>query len=306
MSIVLWIGILIVSIFLLVKSCNVFITNAEKIGIAIGTPQFIIGVLFVGIGTSLPELVSSIFAINANSSEIVIGNVLGSNIINLLLLLGIVVFIEKEIHIGFDMMKLDIPYLLGSSFLIALMMLDGKISRGEAVICLFCFGAYAFSSMKEKMVEKSKEKIQPLMIILFILSPIVIFFSGKYMVDSVIKISGFLKVDMAAISFSVVAFGTFLPDIVISIQAARKKKFELILGNIIGGNVFKSFAVMGIPALIHPLTISPIIIKFCVPVSVASTVLFIFVIFDKKINRGEGALLLLFYVFFILKLFQVV
>jgi cation:H+ antiporter len=303
-----WIIVLIVSLFVLVKFCNIFILSAENIGLAIGISQFIIGVIFVGFGTSLPELVSSIIAIQHNSPEIVVGNVLGSNIINVLLLVSIVVFVSGRICFEHDLMRLDVPYLLGSSLIIALMMIDGQFSRGEAIISLGCLTGYIISCIKSKKeiaaIKKSKIKIKD--IILIIISPILIVVSGKYTVDSVIKISQLAHIGMEAISFSVIAFGTSLPEIIVSIQAAKKKKVELILGNIFGGNIFKSFSVMGIPALIHPLTISKSIIDFCMPVSVAATVLFLFVLLDKKIHRSEGVLLFLFYVFFVLKLFQTV
>lgn len=309
MTLTLWIIVLIISLTILVKSCNVFVLSAERIGLAIGISQFIIGVVFVGMGTSLPELVSSIIAVQKNSPEIVVGNVLGSNIINILLLVSIVVFITGHIHCDHDLLKNDIPYLLGSTLLIALMMLDGKFSRGEAIISLICLYGYIISCFKVKKeisIEIKKTKIKIMDIALIIISPIFIVLSGKYTVDSVIKISELAHVGMEAISFSVVAFGTSLPEIIVSIQAAKSKKTDIILGNIFGGNIFKSFSVMGIPALIQPLTISKSIINFCMPVSVAATILFLFVLLDKKINRGEAVLMLLFYVFFILKLFKAV
>ena len=304
---ILCIALLVGSLALLVLSCNMFVEKAEKVGIRIGISPFIIGALFVAVGTSLPELVSSIIAVHEGEPDIVIGNVLGSNIINLLLLVSLSAFVAGKVTFSHDLMRIDIPYLLGSTMLIALMMLDGKFSRGEAVISLLCLGCYMYSCSRSKGVPAlQRARLSWIDMVLFAATPVAIFFGGKWTVDQIIVLSKLSHVGMEAVSFSVVAFGTSLPEIIVSLQAARKGKVDLILGNAVGGSIFKSFSVMGIPALIKPLPISQSIIHFCMPVSIAVSFLFVFVLLDRQVNRCEAAFMLLFYAFFILKLFQAV
>ena len=116
----LWIGIFIVSLLVLIKASGYFTDSAERIGIFFGIPAFIVGVTIVSIGTSLPELVSSIFAVLRNSSEIVAGNVIGSNIANIFLVLGITAIIGKKLKITYELSHVDMPFLVGSAFLLML------------------------------------------------------------------------------------------------------------------------------------------------------------------------------------------
>ncbi len=307
MSVYLWIVVFIVSLALLIKSSDLFVSAAESIGLKAGLSPFITGVLIVGIGTSLPELGSSIAAVAEGATEIVIGNVLGSNITNIFLVLGIAAVIGKEFTIKRDVLKFDIPFLLATTLLMALMILDGSFSRIEGILTISAFLIYILYNLKnsgDKNAESAVKQKPTLKEIAFlILSPVGIFYGAKYTVDSVIFISASFGIGSEIIALSAIALGTSLPEVLVTIAAARKGNPDLAVGNIIGSNIFNGLVVMGIPSLIGSLVIPSGILAFSLPVLIAAILIFIFVIIDNKINSLEGGILLLFYLYFISNLF---
>ena len=127
----------VVGIAALVKASDIFTDAAEKLGVSLGFPQFIIGVTIVSIGTSLPELVASLFAISENVPEVVVGNVLGSNITNIFLVVGTAaIFTKKGVDISYDLVSVDLPLFVGSAFLLGLEIWDANFTRGEALLLL--------------------------------------------------------------------------------------------------------------------------------------------------------------------------
>lgn len=307
MSIFLWIVVFVFSLALLIKSSDFFVGAAESIGLKAGLSPFITGVLIVGIGTSLPELGSSIAAVAGGATEIVIGNVLGSNITNIFLVLGIAAVIGKNFTIKHDLLKIDIPFLLAATLLLGLMILDGSFSRAEGILTILAFLIYILYNLKngaEKNTNSKKKQKPGFKEILFIvLSPAGIFIGAKYTVDSVIFISAFFGIGSEIIALSAIALGTSLPEVLVTIAAARRGNPDLAVGNIIGSNIFNGLVVMGIPSLFSTLIIPPGILTFSLPVLIAAIFIFIFIIIDKKINSLEGGILLLFYIYFIGRLF---
>lgn len=305
MQTLIWVVVFIVSLAALIKASDLFVDAAEKIGQAFAMPHFIIGVVIVGVGTSLPELVSSIFAVISDTSEIVVGNVLGSNIANIFLVLGIAGLVSQALKIQYDILKIDLPILLGTALLIAFMIYDGHFSRGEAVICLLGLSLYLLNKLTgHKDEEKQSRKPAGGMAwIKLLVSPVLIFLGAKYTVDSVIALSQIFNIGAEVIALSAVALGTSLPEVLVTIVAARKGQPEMAIGNIMGSNIFNSFAVMGIPGLIKPLVIPANVTSFAMPLSIAAHLLFIIILVDHKLNRWEGGLLLIFYLFFLMHLF---
>ena len=315
-ELVLWIGVLVVSLAILAKSSDYFTDSAEVIGNFFKLPAFIIGVTIVAIGTSLPELVSSLFAVFNGASEIVVGNVIGSNITNIFLVLGITAIISKKITILHELVRVDLPLLVGSAFLFAFTIWDGLFSLPEAL--LFIFGVifylvYTMSTQEEhkdisveKKIRKDlqKEKLSSKTWGIFIISSIFIFIGAKYTINSVIQLSELLNLGTEIIAISAVALGTSLPELMVSITAARKGKAEIAVGNILGSNIFNTFAVMGIPALFGVLIIPQSILSFGLPLMLAATLLYFFITQDNEITKWEGWMLIMFYVFFVIKLFN--
>ncbi len=317
LDLVLWIGIFLVALAVLIKASDYFTDSAEKIGIYFGLPAFIIGVTIVAIGTSLPELVSSIFAVLQNSSEIVIGNVIGSNIANIFLVLGVAAIIAKKLEVTYELIHVDLPMLIGSAFILAITIWDGQFTTFEAIICLIGLIIYLWYTVKigkeheheatEKAVKKKKreeKKIYPWKAtIIFLVSMFFIYIGAKYTIESVIELSNILNIGKEIIAITAVALGTSLPELLVSIQAAKKGQAEMAVGNILGSSIFNAYAVMGIPALIGTLIIPQSILTFGLPMMLIATLLYYFITQDRQITKWEGMLLILFYILFIGKIF---
>ncbi len=324
----IWIGVLVISLIVLMKSSDYFTESAEKIGLWLGVPAFFIGVTIVAIGTSLPELISSIIAVFSNSSEIVIGNVLGSNIANIFLILGFAgIIARKQLKISKNILNVDLPFLLGTCFLLAIMIWDGKFTFYEGILSLLVliiYSSYLIKTRKKpgKAVKKQlkgvkreitnhqfkksllKHKLPLKTWIILLVSVVFIYVGAKYTIESVIQLSGLLNIGKEIIAISVVALGTSLPELAVTISAARKGKPEIAVGNILGSNIFNTLAVMGIPALFGVLIIPANVLVFTLPVMIIATLMFFFITLDKEITRWEGLLLIIFYILFITKLFN--
>ena len=312
---ILWILIFIASLFILVKSADYFTDSAEKIGIHFGIPAFIVGVTIVSIGTSLPELLTSLIAVFQGSSEIVIGNVVGSNITNIFLVLGVSAIVGKHLRITHEIAKIDLPLLVGSAFLLTICVIDGYFSFIEAIFCILgliiylLYTFYAERSNKDVEIKRElngqlrKKKLHKKTLIILFLSAFFIYVCSKFTVESVINISKLIGVGTEIIAASAVALGTSLPELFVSATAARKGKPEIAIGNVLGSNIFNSLAVLGISGIFGSLIIPKNMIYFGLPMMLVATFFFIFMTQTKDVSKWEGWLLVLFYVFFIGKLF---
>ncbi|MBU3940991.1 MAG: calcium/sodium antiporter [Nanoarchaeota archaeon] len=321
---IIWLIVLIISMFLLIKAAGYFTDSAEKIGVYFGMPAFIVGVTIVAIGTSLPELLTSILAVLRGSSEIVVGNVIGSNITNILLVLGVaIVFAKKTIKVGHTSFKIDSPILIASAILLFIMLWDRVFTLIEAIIFIICMILYWYYSyymikkhkdnilkkelrkeIKEVKSEIKKGSLGAKTWIILILSAALIYLGARFTVESVVNLSLLLGIGTEIIAASVVALGTSLPELTVSVMAMRKNKHEIALGNILGSNIFNTFAVMGIPALFGTLIIPLNMLSFGLPVMLIATLLYFFITNDRKIRKWEGWLLLAFYLIFLFKLFN--
>ncbi|MAE68815.1 conjugal transfer protein TraR [bacterium] len=315
MEIFISVVVFLIGIGVLVKSADLFTGAAEKLGKALGAPPFIIGVTIVALGTSLPELASSIIAVIQGSSEIVVGNVIGSNVANIFLVLGIVAIVAKKIKIDFDIIRVDLPFLLGSALLFTVAIWDGEFTWKEGILFLIGIVIYLIYTVhvekkpKDTEIEEAikselpkERKLRPKTIVILVLSGIGIYIGAKFTVDSVIDIAGMLKIGTEIIATTAVALGTSLPELFVSVSAALKGKSGLAAGNILGSSIFNIFAIMGIPALFGVLVIPASVLVFSLPMMLIATFLFVFITQDREITKWEGWLLILFYIFFIGKI----
>lgn len=314
-DLLLWGALFVVSIAVLVYSSNRFIISAEKIGVSFGIPSFVLGVTVVAAGTSLPELVSSLIAVFKDASEVVVGNVIGSNIANIFLILGVVAVVKRKIEINHEILNVDLPLMIGSAFMLGMFVWDGSFSLFEAILSLIGLVVYLVYALNVETsivavspeIEKIKEDIPKAKTIdwlLLLASGGFIYLGAAYTVESIIELSVLLDIGKDVISLSAVALGTSLPELVVSLQAARKGNSEIAIGNILGSNIFNAFAVMGIPALFGDLVIPIEVITFSLPVMIIASFLYFFVAQNKKISMWEGMLLLIFYVYYIGQLYS--
>lgn len=307
MELLLWIIIFCVSLGVLIKASDYFILSGESIGLKLNISKFVIGATIMALGTSLPELASSLVAVFNNSSEIVAGNVIGSNIANILLILGISGLLYKEIHTSDKVVNVDLPVLLLSALVLALVSADGTFTRFDALLFIACMIAYLFymSTYKNPIDEIDLEESDfswktP---IILGLSVLFVYIGANYTVESIVKIATLLNVGTEIIAVTVVAVGTSLPELAVSLAALKKNKPDMMLGNIIGSNIYNTFGIMGLSGIFKGLVIPLSVYNYAIPVMCIASLSFLFLIFDKRINRKESIVFLSFYVLFILGLF---
>jgi cation:H+ antiporter len=305
LDLILWILVFLGSLFFLIKSSSYLIKSSENIGLYLKLPPIVIGVIILSIGTSLPELVSSIFAILKGSSEIVVSTVIGSNIANLFLIFGIISIIAKKLFVNKNLVKKDLPFFIGTSFLFILILYNGVVSFYETLLLLFIFVIYLIYTIKEinfsdTIVEtRPKKKDFLLNILIFSVSLLVIYISAKLLIDATIKLSSLLNLGTEIIAISAISFGTSLPELIVSIKAIRLKKHDLAVGNIIGSNIFNILGVLGISSLFGKVSFNFSTLLFPLILLLLGSILFYFIVIDKKITIQEGLLLLSFYVLFL-------
>lgn len=293
--------IFVVSLVVLVFSADKFIEYAEKIGLSLGIPSFVIGVTVVALGTSLPELVSSIVAIQEGSPEIVIGNVVGSNITNILLVLGAVALIAKQFNITFNFKKIDLPFFFISTVYLIFTCYDLNFTLIEGIIGFVLLVAYLIITLSsgKDLDDDESPKLKPQFFLFLILGGFGIYLGAKYNVESVINIGDILKINPAIIALTAVALGTSLPELFVSIAAIRKNNAEIAVGNVLGSNIFNSLLIMSVPRFVGQLEIPKTVATTSLPILAGASLLFILFTWNKKINWLHGVILLSMYVAFI-------
>jgi cation:H+ antiporter len=300
MELALQIGIFVVGIAVLLWSSDRFVEAAERIGLSLGISPFIIGVTIVAFGTSLPELATSVVAVIDGTSQIVIGNVVGSNITNIALVLGLTAVVVRSIELEYNLWHIDIPFLWGSAFLLYFATMDGGISFYE--VGIFLAGIAIFLAYSLKGEERPDKADRPTAnwkdYLLLLFGGALVSLSATYVIESITNISVILDIAPSIIALSAVAVGTSLPEVAVSLAAARRGKASIAVGNAIGSNIFNTFIVMAIPRFFGPLVIPEEIIDVYLPLMLVMTILLGVMSNNRKITRWEGCMLLLFYAWY--------
>ena len=315
MELIFWTIVFIISLIGLIKGADLLLEKSEKIGRIIKLSPFVIGVIFVGLGTSLPELTSSLMAVFKGYTQIVPANVIGSNIANILLIVGIASIIAGRLIVTKNLIDLELPLLALSTMFFFGVVWDGKIVLAESLFLLAFFGIY-FSyiilhkdekeekkKIEEPQLKINKEKIKGKDILLLVVGAILLFLGAKFLIDSVVSLATILGVAVGVITLVAVAVGTSLPELIVSVKAALQKKSEIALGNIFGSNAFNLLLVIGLPGLFATLYLDSQTITYGLPFLAAATFLFIISGISRTIHLYEGAMFVIIYVFFIGKLF---
>ncbi len=292
--------ILVGSLFVLIKGSDWFVDSAERIGLALGISPFIIGVTIVAFGTSLPELASAIAAVLNNESEIVSGIVIGSNITNILLVLGLVASIGKVIKMDYDIMDIDMPLLVGSALLLWFCFSDLAISIFEAILMLVALVIFLLNSVagNVKQVADDHPRVQGKDVLLLLLGGVFVKFGADFTVRAISDLAQDFHMNSTILAQTLVALGTSLPEVAVSITAARKGRPGIAVGNVLGSNIFNSYAVIAIPYFFGEMIIPAEVMTFSLPFMIVATLLFAFISIGGRITRWEGYMLLIFYAYF--------
>ena len=306
-----WIFLFAIALVVLVKGADWFLEGAEQIGLHYGMSHFVVGVLIVGLGTSFPELFSGIAAVMSGVKDVVVSNAVGSNIANILLVIGIASLATKKLVVSKNLIDSELPMLAISTTIFLLAIYDGVVTRGESVFLITAYLVYLLYTIYSGEGDESKKKfniglggkIERIHIIKLLVGVSGLVLGAKYLIDSVIEISIILDIAPSIISITAIAFGTSLPEILVSFKAAKAGKPELAVGNIFGSNAFNALMVVGIPGVFTALPIGGIALMIGVPVMALATLLFVISGISRTLYQWEGMMFLIFYALFIAKLF---
>ncbi len=306
--------LLVAGLALILFGANFLVDGASAIAKKFGISEFIIGMTIVGIGTSTPEMVVSFLSAAQGNADIAVGNIIGSNIFNILMILGITALISP-VPLTSNNIKKDIPFALLASFVLVAagsdILLDGAleniISRTEGIMLLALFGVfiaytiYSSESTDNTQTEETptiKRKPMWLSIIMVIGGLAGLVIGGEFFVRSASAIAKMLGVSDAVIAITIMAGGTSLPELASCVVAAAKKNTDLALGNVVGSNIANIFLILGGSALIHPLGMSNIGQIDMGMLMISAILLFVtaFSFKRKTIDRIEGVLFILLYI----------
>ena len=311
--------LLIAGLVMILSGANFLVEGASRIASRFGISDIVIGMTVVAIGTSAPEAVVSFFGAAKGSVGIAVGNIVGSNICNILLILGLTCAIVP-LKITSDNLGKDLQFLTISSLILIIICFDSQInqmvfdvdmsqnviSRGEGLVLLILFciflGYNFFTAKRLEETQEQKEVVKRniwLSILMFVAGLLVLIFGGNLLVESATKIARHLGVSDLVIASTIVAVGTSIPELATSVIAAVKKKGGLALGNVVGSNVFNTFLILGGCSVISPLQLSGINHSHFIFLLVSTLVLVLFSATRRRISRAEGMLLLALYVLYV-------
>ncbi len=304
MAVVLQLALLVLGFVFLVKGADWFVEGASKLAEKFGIPQLVIGLTIVAMGTSLPEAAVSVSAALKGSAEITIGNIVGSNILNVLLILGITSVI-RPVAVQKSTVKYEIPFVIViSGLLMGIGYTDQVVGRIDGVILwalMICYLIYLL-----KMAKSGADVIEDIpgegvdmpvwkMLLMIVVGAVLIVLGSDLAVDAATELARIFGMSERLIGLTIVAFGTSLPELVTSATAAIKGKADIAVGNIVGSNIFNILFVVGTSALITPVAYASAFFIDSIVCIAAAVLLWILVFKNKKLGRAGGAIMLIGY-----------
>ena len=312
-----WILLIILGFILLVKGADLLVDGASNIAKKFHIPEIIIGLTIVSIGTSLPELIVSTTSAIDGYSDLAVGNIVGSNIANLLLILGLSAII-KAVSFKRETRLIEIPICLALSIVFIILANVGQdITRIDALVLVALFIAFIIYTIvmavkgekfekEEKEVEKPENNQSTIKNIIFIILGIVLLkFGGDLTVDNAVNVAKFFNLSEKLIAVTILAVGTSLPELVTSVSAAIKGKSDIAIGNILGSNIFNILLIIGTTALIKPIVYNVSYNIDMIFVLFGTLILALFPIIPpkNKMTRGNGIVYVALYIVYLIMLF---
>ena len=315
---------LVIGFVCLVKGADWFVGGSSAIAKLLKVPSIVIGLTIVAFGTSAPELAVSLTAALAGSNDIAIGNVIGSNIFNLLVVVGVCATI-KPMKIEAAILKSEFPLSIVCAVLMLILSLNfgnGMVlGRIDGIVFLIIFAVYVTLQIKNALKSKKATenaiasgglqaasisedgptRIMPpyMSVLLIVVGLILVVVGGDLVVDSATAIARSLGLSEAFIGLTIVAFGTSLPELVTSVVAAQKGENDLALGNVIGSNIFNILLILGVSGFIHPMNVAFSSIIDLIILTAVSTITLLMAWRGKEINRKEGIFMVVMYVIYV-------
>ena len=302
MEIFLNVVFLALGFVMLWKGADWFVDGASAVASKFGIPQIIIGLTIVAMGTSAPEACVSIMGSIQGNGDIAVGNVVGSNVLNVLIILGLSAVVLPLI-VQKNTVYIEVPFVIAVTVILLLLGLDGKIGRIDGVIFLLLFIVYlvylyicARKNKEEPLEEPEKQKPLWLSILFTVLGLAIVIAGSQFTVDTATFLAKKIGLSERIIGLTIVALGTSLPELFTSVSASRKNNPDIAIGNIIGSNIFNIIFVLGLASVISPLSFAKDFIIDAFFAIGAVVMLLLIVLPKKRLPRWAGALMLASYV----------
>jgi len=309
MSLIILIILLIVSLYFLTKSADYFITYSEELGKKLNFSEIVIGLLIVSIGTSLPEFFTSIISLYTikNYSYFVVGDIIGSNIANICLVLGIFYLFNKH-KVSFSNENGIIFALL--TIIFSILIYFNKLNKITGLVLLIITSYYLYKNVKNEQENEIKSEVKKevikksylLILLELAIAGTILVLSSKGVIISVEEISKLLNIGPEIISLSIVAFGTSLPELFVTISAIKLKKKDIAIGNILGSDIINIGLVIGVSTLIKPFNINPARFYISIIMLILSGLLILYSK-NKKNTKVLGAVMLILYFLYIILIY---
>lgn len=303
MEILLQVVWLVLGFALLVKGADWFVDGASGFAAKLGIPQLVIGLTIVAMGTSMPEAAVSISAALRGNADITVGNIVGSNILNILIILGITAVI-RTLKVAHSTIRYEIPFMIAVTLVLLWLGYTGsEVTWVEGILLWILFIGYlayllfmAKKNRDEEGQEQTKELSMVRLIGLTILGVVMIVAGSNFAVEGASNIAAALGISERFIGLTIVAFGTSLPELVTSVSAARKGNADIAIGNIVGSNIFNILFIIGTTALITPVIFVRSFVVDTLIAAACGLLLFVGVVKNRELKRPIGIVMLLCYV----------
>ncbi|MEL6553950.1 MAG: calcium/sodium antiporter [Cyanobacteria bacterium J06621_11] len=307
---------LVAGLTLLVGGAEFLIKGASKLAATLGVSPLVIGLTVVAFGTSAPELAVSLNASLHGQADIALGNVVGSNICNILLILGVSSLIAPLV-VAQQLVRLDVPIMIGVSALLLFFGIDGQLNRSDGVVLFLGGLAYTIFLLYQSRKEEDQDVLEEYAnfgerslsmketafnLLMFAGGSITLVIGSQMLVNSAITIARAFEVDELIIGLTVIALGTSLPELATSVMASIRGERDIAVGNVIGSNIFNILVVLGLTSAVSAdgINILPSAMTFDMPVMFAVAVMCLPIFFtDNEVSRREGSLLLVYYFLYI-------
>lgn len=300
MEILLQLFLLVLGFVMLAKGADKFVEGAAGIASRFGIPQLVIGLTIVAMGTSAPEAAVSLAAAFKGNADITIGNIVGSNILNIWIILGLAAAITPLL-VAKSTIKLEIPFMIAITALLGYQGMDGTVTFFDGVLLLVLFVlylAYLYNMAKKNKVDEDKQEYSHSLTHCLIWTAVglaLIILGSNVTVNAATAIAAYIGLSQRFIGLTIVALGTSLPELFTSVTAARKGNADIAIGNIVGSNIFNILFVIGLSALIIDIPFAAAF-NFDMIIAIAAAImLFVCVLFTKKLERWAGILMLVCY-----------
>ena len=301
---------LVLGLVLLVKGADLFVTGASSVARRFHIPSLIIGLTIVAFGTSAPELAVSVTSALNGQSDISMGNVVGSNMFNLLVVVGIAAFI-LPFKVKETIIAKEFPFVLLSCLALIVLTFDITLGNGTAnvlnrtdgLVLLMFFGIFMYYLLSVALRAVKENKDEEVMVSLGLGRSLIylaiglagVVFGGDITVDAASAIARDFGMSEAMVGLTIVAVGTSLPELMTSVVAARKGESDIALGNVIGSNIFNVFFILGLTAFITPVAVSGAVAFDALLLAAISLIAFLFALTDRRFSKGEGLVLVALY-----------